>query len=94
MSVRIRLKRTGKKNQPYYRIVAADSRTKRGGREIELLGTYNPRTKGTFADLALKRDRIKYWLDCGAQVSDTIASLLKAQGMLPTRLAKHEGVRS
>jgi small subunit ribosomal protein S16 len=101
----------GKKHQPFYRVVAIDSRCKRGGREIEVLGTYNPRAKGKPAtagkpaagksawasklgEVVLDRDRVKYWLNCGAQVTDTMASLLKAQGLLPPRLARHAGVRN
>ena len=92
--VKIRLKRIGKRNRPFYRIVAADSRTKRDGREKELLGTYDPLAKGKYGEVVLNRERVKYWLECGAQVTDTMAGILKAQELLPPRLARHAGVRS
>lgn len=94
MAVTIRLKRVGKKNQPSYRVVAIDSRMKRDGREKEVLGSYNPLVKGKLGKVVLERERVKYWLDCGAQVSDTMAGILKAQGLLPQRLARHAGVRN
>lgn len=87
MAIKIRLKKIGKKHQPYYRIVATDSRVKRGGREKEVLGSYNPRGEGKRGDVVLDRERVKYWLDCGAQVTETVGSILKDEGLLPERLA-------
>ena len=86
MSVKIRLRRTGRKRQPYYRIVIADSRSPRDGRFIEIIGQYAPR-KGETA-LNLLADRANYWLDNGAQPTDTVRSLLRKAGILKTR---HEG---
>ncbi len=88
MAIKLRLKKIGKKHQPYYRIVAIDSRAKRGGREKEILGAYNPRGEGERGEVTLDRDRVKYWLDCGAQVSETVGSILKEEGLLPERLAR------
>lgn len=75
MAVKIRLKRTGGKNDACFRVVAADERSPRDGKNLEVLGWYNPGAVGdTFS---LKIDRIDYWLGVGAQISDTAASLLR-----------------
>ena len=73
MAVHIRLARAGTKKVPFYRIVAADQRAPRGGRFIERLGTWDPRRK----ELAVDRGRVGYWLDHGAQASETVDRLLK-----------------
>jgi small subunit ribosomal protein S16 len=86
VSVRIRLRRTGRKKSPTYRIVIADSRAPREGKFIEIIGQYQPRTGD--AALNLNVDRANYWLDQGAQPSDTVRSLLRKAGVLKTR---HEG---
>ena len=83
MAVRIRLRRTGRKKQPLFRIVVADSRSPRDGKFIEVIGQYAPR-QGEQA-LNLKTDRANYWLDKGAQPSDTVRSLLRKAGVLKTR---------
>jgi small subunit ribosomal protein S16 len=75
MAVRIRLARYGTNKLPSYRIVATDSQNKRDGRFIELLGTYDPKTRP--ATVRLNADRISYWLGVGALPSDTVNSLLK-----------------
>lgn len=71
----IRLARFGARKQPYYRVVVIEKDRARNGRSIELVGTYNPRTEP--ATVNLKRDRIDYWIGKGAQLSDTVAKLLK-----------------
>jgi small subunit ribosomal protein S16 len=81
--VRIRLRRTGRKRAPYYRIVVADSQSPRDGRFIEIIGQYAPR-QGTDA-VDLQVDRANYWLDQGAQPSDTVRSLLRRAGVLKAR---------
>jgi small subunit ribosomal protein S16 len=81
--VRIRLRRTGRKRTPTYRIVVADSTSPRDGRFIEIIGQYVPRQGDTA--LNLKTDRANYWLDNGAQPSDTVRSLLRKAGVLKTR---------
>lgn len=79
MAVKIRLKRMGKKKQPFYRIVVADSRAPRDGRSIEKIGHYNPIPEQT--DLVINEDRLFYWLDEGAIPSDTVFSLLRGRGL-------------
>jgi small subunit ribosomal protein S16 len=83
MSVKIRLRRAGRKKQPTYRIVVADSRSPRDGKFIEIVGQYAPR-QGELA-LNLKNDRVNYWLDNGAQPTDTVRSLLRKAGVLKSR---------
>jgi len=73
----IRLARYGKKKMPYYRIVVIDKRRPRDGRFTEVVGTYNPLKDP--AEITLKTERIKYWLDRGAQPSDTVRSFLANQ---------------
>jgi small subunit ribosomal protein S16 len=81
--VRIRLRRTGRKKTPTYRIVVADSQSPRDGRFIEIIGQYVPRQGDTA--LNLDTNRANYWLDHGAQPSDTVRSLLRKAGVLKTR---------
>jgi small subunit ribosomal protein S16 len=83
MAVKIRLRRTGRKKQPSYRIVIADSRSPRDGKFIEVIGQYNPR-QGEQA-VNLETDRVHYWLDSGAQPTDTVRSLLRRAGVLKAR---------
>lgn len=75
MSVKIRLSRVGKKNQPYYRIVAKETRSKRDGRALDILGTYNPNLKPP----VLKLDQKKYneWIKKGGLPSEGLRRLLK-----------------
>ncbi len=75
MAVRIRLARHGTTNRPFYRIVAANSQSPRDGRYIELLGTYDALQDP--AVVALKPERINYWLSVGAKPSDTVKSIFK-----------------
>ena len=89
MAVRLRLRRMGKKKQPFYRIVAIDSRAARNGKYIESLGTYNPRREPV--DLQLTEDRMLYWLDQGAKPSETVYGLLKRKGILLRRHFKGLG---
>ena len=72
MAVVIRLSRHGKKNDPFYRVVAADKRYPKEGRFIEVLGTYNPRKKA----VQLNRERVDYWLSKGASASSTVSVLI------------------
>ena len=78
--VRIRLRRVGRKKQPSYRIVVADSRSPRDGRYIEVIGFYNPRTQP--ATMTIKEDRALYWLSNGAQPSDPVRRILDKLGTL------------
>ena len=79
MAVKLRLRRMGKKKQPIYKIVAADSRSPRDGRFLEAVGFYNPLTDPHTLDL--KEDRILYWLNVGAQPTSTVKSLLRQKGI-------------
>jgi len=81
--VRIRLRRTGRKKTPTYRIVVADSQSPRDGRFIEIIGQYVPRQGNTAINLDAAR--ANYWLDKGAQPSDTVRSLLRRAGVLKAR---------
>jgi small subunit ribosomal protein S16 len=80
MAVKIRLQRHGKKGKPFYKIVTADSRSKRDGRFIEALGYYNPTTVP--ATIELDVDRSVYWLQNGAEPTDTVKSILQFKGAL------------
>jgi small subunit ribosomal protein S16 len=73
----IRLSRFGKKKKPFYRVVVTDKRRPRDGRFVEIVGTYDPLKKP--AEVRFDAERVKYWLGCGAQPSDTVRSLLRAQ---------------
>ena len=73
----IRLSRSGKKKRPFYRVVVTDKRRPRDGRFVEIVGTYDPLKKP--AEIKLDADRIKYWLGCGAQPSNTVRSFLRNQ---------------
>ncbi len=82
MSVKIRLKRVGAKNQPVYRVVVADSRSPRDGKCIEEIGVYHPIKKGVNFDLDLAR--AEHWLSKGALPSETVASFIrKARKAVP-----------
>ena len=78
MAVKIRLKRLGKIRAPYYRIVVADSRTKRDGRSIEEIGKYHPTEEPSFIEI--NSERAQYWLSVGAQPSPQVEALLKLTG--------------
>lgn len=79
MAAKIRLARVGSKKNPIYRVVVADSRSPRDGRFIEIVGRYNPQTDPSVIEF--KDDRVKEWLDKGAQPSNTVKRLLKAKGL-------------
>ncbi len=78
MAVKIRLKRLGKIRAPYYRIVVADSRTKRDGRVIEEIGKYHPTENPSFIEV--NSERAQYWLGVGAQPTEQVAAILKLTG--------------
>ena len=78
MAVKIRLKRMGKIRAPYYRIVVADSRTKRDGRSIEEIGKYHPTEEPSFIEV--NSERAQYWLSVGAQPSPQVEAILKLTG--------------
>jgi len=78
VAVKIRLKRLGKIRAPYYRIVVADSRTKRDGRVIEEIGKYHPTEEPSFIEV--DSERAQYWLSVGAQPTEQVAAILKLTG--------------
>jgi len=78
VAVKIRLKRLGKIRAPYYRVVVADSRTKRDGRVIEEIGKYHPTEEPSFIEIT--SDRAQYWLGVGAQPTEQVLALLKITG--------------
>lgn len=80
MAVSIRMRRMGAKKRPFYRLVATDSRMPRDGRFIEVLGYYHPIEKP--AKVSLEEDRIYYWLENGAEPSDTVSSIFREVGLL------------
>jgi len=86
--VRIRLRRTGKKKQPSYRVVVADIESPRDGRFIENIGVYNPRTDPI--TITIQEERALYWLSQGAQPSDAVARILRKTGVM----AKFEAIKS
>ncbi len=79
MAVKMRLARHGAKKRPFYRIVVADSESPRDGRFLENVGTYNPVHEP--AEVNLKMERVKYWLQQGAVPTDTVRSILKKEGL-------------
>ena len=79
MAVRMRLTRVGSKKNPIWRIVVADRRSPRDGRTIETIGSYNPRTEPS--TIVVDTERAQHWLDHGALPTDTVARLLRAQGL-------------
>ena len=75
MAVKVRLTRTGANNDPCFRVVATDGRSPRDGSYLEILGWYDPKKAGV--NYSLKLDRIEHWKNKGAQLSDTVRSLVK-----------------
>lgn len=81
MSVKIRLKRTGRRHRHSFRIVACDTRASRDGKVIETLGSYDPEEKVEDQQIRLKAERVEHWLGVGAQPTETVARLLKKKGV-------------
>ncbi len=79
MAVKLRLTRVGSKKNPIYRVVAADSRSPRDGKFIEIVGRYNPQTDPSTIDI--DADKVKAWLAKGAQPTESVARILKAAGV-------------
>jgi len=77
MSVRLRLKRTGRRNRPFYRIGAFHHTTRRDGKPVEDLGWYDPVTRDDSRRFQINLERAEYWLGQGAQPSETVRSLIK-----------------
>ncbi len=79
MAVKLRLTRVGSKKNPIYRVVAADSRSPRDGRFLEIVGRYNPQTDPS--TIELDDDKIRAWLGKGAQPTEAVARLIKVKGI-------------
>ena len=88
MAVKIRMKRMGRKNRPYYRIVVADVRSPRDGRFIENLGTYDPFQDGK--NYSINTERVLYWIGAGALISDAVAPILSKEGIEKKKGTKEE----
>jgi len=86
VSVRIRMKKMGRKHRPFYRICAMEIRVPRDGRVLEELGTYDPMVPETDARAILNSERIKYWVSVGAQPSDKVGILIKKYGAAGTHV--------
>jgi len=82
MAVKIRMSRVGKKNRPYWRIVAVDSRDKRDGAYLDYLGTYDPIKRKA---LMLHKNKINEWVGKGAQVSDSVSKLIRRVAATPKK---------
>jgi len=90
VAVRLRMKRMGRRHRPFYRICVMDARAPRDGREIEVVGTYDPMVRDVDARVQLKLDRVAYWLSVGAQPTEKVAILLKKYGPNGTRLKENQ----
>jgi len=82
MAVVIRMRRTGRKNLPCFRIIATDSRFPRDGRQLETLGHYDPLRKDPAIQVSLDLERVKHWISVGAVPSQIVASILRKRGIL------------
>jgi small subunit ribosomal protein S16 len=90
LAVKLRLRRMGKKKQPIYKVVAADSRSPRDGKFLEAIGLYNPLTNPSTVDI--KEERALYWLGVGAQPTDTVKNLFTRKGILLKRELMKRGL--
>ena len=91
MAVKIRMKRLGRRNRPFYRVVVIDSRKRRDGKPIEELGWYNP-IQRVEKNYELNIEKIVEWIEKGAQLSDTVRNLLKKEGVLYRMHLKKQGM--
>jgi small subunit ribosomal protein S16 len=79
LAVRVRLTRVGSRNNPVWRVVVADQRSPRDGKVIETLGHYNPQRQPS--EIVIDEERLRHWISRGAQPSDTVRKLMRAQGI-------------
>jgi len=91
--VRLRLKRFGRRNRPFWRLYACDNRVARDGAMIEHLGNYDPLAKSAEEQLKFDGERIQYWISVGAQPSEVVWSLIKRQGIEVPKKEKQKRVR-
>lgn len=89
MSIKIRFRRMGARNRPFYRLVATDSRVRRDGRFLDILGYYDPIKQPHVFDV--KEDRVQYWMEHGAQMSAAARELLREHGTLGRLREKRAG---
>ena len=82
MAVRVRLTRVGSRKNPIWRVVVADQRSPRDGRVIETIGRYNAQVEPS--EIVLNEERLRHWLARGAQPTNTVKKLMRAQGVTPT----------
>ena len=87
MAVRIRMTRMGAKKRPFYRLVAADSEAPRDGRFLEILGYYDPMKEP--AEVKIHKEKVDYWLEKGARLSESAKALLKKEGMMQSHSASN-----
>ena len=87
MSVRIRMTRMGTKKRPFYRLVAADSEAPRDGKFLDILGYYDPMKDP--ADVKIHEDKVNYWVEKGARVSETVQAILKKEGKVQSHSASN-----
>jgi small subunit ribosomal protein S16 len=87
MSVRIRMTRMGTKKRPFYRLVAADSEAPRDGKFLDILGYYDPMKDP--ADVKIHEDKVNYWLEKGARVSEAVQAILKKEGKMQSHSASN-----
>ena len=85
MALKIRLSRVGTKNEPHYRVVVAEERSRRDGDAVEQIGSYNPRAKGN--PLTIKLDRVDYWVSKGAKPTSTMHAMIKRSRRAATAVA-------
>lgn len=85
--IKIRLKRMGRRHRPFYRVAVMETRNPRDGRAIEEVGYYDPLSAKADKQVRLKEDRIRYWLERGAQTSETVGALLRKQGIVAGKKA-------
>ncbi len=90
MAVKLRLRRMCKKRQPLYKVVAADVRSPRDGKYIEAIGSYNPKTEPATIDII--EEKALYWLNCGAQPTETVKKILNKKGILLKRDLQKQGL--
>lgn len=77
MALKIRLQRRGNRNRPVYKVVVAESTSRRDGKFVEAIGNYDPNARGNAHELVLVLDRADYWVSVGARPTDTVKSLIK-----------------
>jgi len=94
MGLKIRLRQQGRNNRPFYRVVVADVRSPRDGKYVENLGWYNPFEADAEKTMSLNEERIKHWIECGAQISENVESLMKRKAPAIVKMKTQREVAS